>query len=221
MTSSPPHQQPHSLRQSSRRSDRAVTPVSPELQCMHSRRSPLNSLSLAVPPPSDISLADIRTPMLASSLLARERWCPPPLASIFVCVHRFQSANLNDSCPPLPHHPHPSTPLCLSLTTHTLPLPSASPSPPTHSHSPLPLPHHPHPPTPFCLSLTTHTLPLPSASPSPPTPSHSPLPLPHHPHPPTPLSLSLTTHTLPLPSPSPYTNICQRSILKTKPTSWD
>ncbi|KAK2954264.1 hypothetical protein BLNAU_10763 [Blattamonas nauphoetae] len=69
-----------------------------------------------------------------------------PSKSILSPLNRDYAAIL-----PLPHHPHPPTPLCLF-------------SPPTPSHSPLPLPHHPHPPTPLCLSLTTLTIPLLSAS---------------------------------------------------------
>ncbi|KAK2956333.1 hypothetical protein BLNAU_8700 [Blattamonas nauphoetae] len=152
---------------------------------------------------------------------------PPTPICLSITTHTLPLPSASPSPPtpshfhlPLPHHPHPPTPICLSITTHILPLPSASPSPPTPSHSHLPLPHHPHPPTPICLSLTTHTLPLPSASPSPPTPSHFHLPLHHHPHPPTPICLSLTTHQQ---SRSRFLTqaVCQRSILKTKPTSWD
>ncbi|KAK2955736.1 hypothetical protein BLNAU_9272 [Blattamonas nauphoetae] len=75
----------------------------------------------------------------------------PPTLSHSLCVslttHTLPLPSAYPSPPtpshsplPLPHHPHPPTPLCLSLTTHTLPLLSASSSPPTPSHSPLPIP---------------------------------------------------------------------------------
>ncbi|KAK2953984.1 hypothetical protein BLNAU_11086 [Blattamonas nauphoetae] len=57
-----------------------------------------------------------------------------PLLSLTTRTLPLPSASPSPPTPshsplPLPHHPHPPTPLCLSLTTHILPLPSASPSP--------------------------------------------------------------------------------------------